>query len=295
VLNTFNSFFSRDKVQVFAKHNSSVLKLSNFIFYKTFCCIYYILSGLINPAQRAFVNLYTVLLQANRLPFRILPEIIKTLITYFANVESWFWFLLRVKNNVNIYLLREKKFPNLHKLWVLYYRETSKYYYELNVRRQDSNEISNFFYSTRISEEDGSVSIRVKYKLILFYYFNKLVLNNYPYFYWTTVRMYNKYGTTDTSVLTSQHIRTQVFFIFLYKMKTFYKSNDQYSFVKLTTKTFKGFNNVLRVLASGSYKFINTREFSVDSIRMPFTQMEKNTYVESLQKYNANIGTKKIY
>lgn len=76
-----------------------VSKLTN-IFFKLF--------------QKQFTKLYSILLQVNLLPLGALTNMFKYILVIFANLELWSDLLSKIKNNSNIYLLRQTKYNFLH-------------------------------------------------------------------------------------------------------------------------------------------------------------------------------------
>jgi len=213
----FSSLNLSRESQLFFK-NKNILKKLNLSIYSAISLLYSILTIFIYPFQRRFINLYTALLQLNRLPFRIIPDLIKIILIYFVDIQSWILFFKRIKNHNNLYITREKNYRYLHRLWCVYFRNASIYYSELNIKRLKSKTISNFFYMTRQKNKFTKKVTKSKYKYILFYYINKIALTNYPYFYWTYMFSYNRYNYNTKDTDTSQNKKTHIFFI-LYNKK----------------------------------------------------------------------------
>jgi len=136
-------------------------------------------------------------------------------------MDMWILFFKRIKNSTNLYIIRESQYPVMHRLWSLYFRNEHKYFYELNIKRVLGNEISNFYYATRLN--NVTTKKHHRYNLVLMYYFNKIVLNHYPYFYWTYILTYNKYNYNKKASKKSQHIRSHLFFCFIKFLNSFIK------------------------------------------------------------------------
>jgi len=286
VTNKYNfSKNSRAKL-VFSKPNKSVLNTINYYFYSFALLVYKTITLFINPIQRRFVVLYSVLLTLNLLSFQALPKLIQSILIYICNLESWAFIFKRVSNYINIYLIRERKYPITHRLWVLYYREKNKYYYELNVKKQFHNEISNFFYLTRIhiKVQNSLVPTGIPHNLYLLYYFNKVCLTNYPYLYWTYDLVYNKYGQNPANSSDSAHLRTHLFFLFFEKTKIFWQSQKKISFTKLTFDTFRGVNFFfLFLLKYKKLTPVKKRKLSKKIVKHPKEKSEHNFYLKNLE------------
>jgi hypothetical protein len=155
------------------------------------------------------------------------------------------------------------------------------YYPELNIKRSHSNTISNFFYKTRVVDKITNKTIKNKYKVVLFYYINKLVMQQYPYFYWTYIFVYNKYNYSKNAVNTSQHVRTQIFFIFLRKLNQFTKNVKKISFVKLNLYTFQGLKKtIIKIGLLKKYSFVLKHKQKTDTIL--------NKYEDSVKLFDKN-------
>lgn len=286
MLNNFSFFGSGLNVSKTNSSNKNILKKSNYIFYQSAFFFYKIISIFIQPFQRKFINVYTTYLQTNRLPLRIVPKSVQKLLVYIVDINSWILFFKRIKNNVNIYIMREKKHSLLHRLWCLYFRNDAYYYYELNVKKKFSKEIANFYYLTRITDTHGNMLLDKKHKYILFYFLNKVVINNYPYFYWTYVFVYNKYQYNNKAVNTSQHIRSNFFFFFVRAVKIFENAHFIRSFSKLTFNTFKGAKTTIKMVGRGYIEFIDRKLFAKDNVLHPTETHVKLFERNYLAKYN---------
>jgi len=95
---------------VFIKSNRKILKIKEYIFYKTMFIFYKIFNLSTNKFKQYFTKTYTILLHTNRLSFNILPGIIKYFIIHMSNLEHWTQFFRRIKNTHNLYVIREKKY-----------------------------------------------------------------------------------------------------------------------------------------------------------------------------------------
>jgi len=268
-------------------HNSMwslnhILKTFNYIRYKSLNIFYVICSVFIAPFQRKFINMYSAYLHANRLPFRILSKNTQSLLIYISNIDSWILFFKRIKNHANLYIIREAKYPFVHRFWTLYFREQCKYFYELNIHKQNSKLISNFYYYTRINNTD--LKSRIRHKLIFFYYIDKIALNHYPYFYWTYATTYNKYFYHKNALKNSQHMRSKLLF-FIARAILATKQN-KISFHKLTFRTFKGTVNALRYISIYKPKFVVKRAVAKDNIFHPIEHRVHIPFKQSFQIYN---------
>ncbi len=234
--------------------NKNILVTYNKFIYNIIFLIYRFFKIFIYPFQRAFITFYTVQLQLNRLPFRILPPSIQSLLIYFASIDLWILFFKRIKNNINLYIIREKKYPFIHRIWCIFFRNETIYYNELNIKLCRNKYISNFFYKTRPRNKLTKKIQKRRYNSLLFYYVNKLVFNSYPYFYWTYFYAYNKYNYNANASTKSQHIRTHIFFFFLNTGLSFKETSNAKSFVKLNFFTFKGIKKTLHYINSTNFK-----------------------------------------
>lgn len=214
------------------------------LLYKLVFTIYNSLTVFIYPFQRKFINMYTVNLQLNRLPFRTIPNVIKYILIYFVDISSWILFFKRIKNNTNLYIIREKGHSRLHRFWCVFFRNKAIYYSELNIKRRESEKIANFFYKSRIVNKRTKKISGRKYNVIVFYYLNKIVLVNYPYFYWTYFFAYDSYNYNSKASAESQHARLHVFFFFLNEANN-YDPKKEKSFIKFDFYTFKGIKKTM--------------------------------------------------
>lgn len=276
-----------DKKKPFYKPNSAILKVHNYVFYQILFVFYKFIKLFIYPFQRIFITTYTVLLHLNLLPFNFLINSAQRLFIYICDIELWCLIFKRIKNHINVYIIREQKHPITHRFWVLYYREENKYYYELNVKNQSNDEISNFFYSTRIGVKKNSApkDLFKPHNSFFLYYFNKLCLSNHPYFYWTYDLVYNKYGLNPLNSDESSHVRTHLMFLFFKKLQDFVRSKNKRSFVKATFKTFRGVKNYfLFVKKRKKVTFVKKRPLSKQKVKYPIEGVEKHFFITKLKK-----------
>jgi len=148
-----------------------------------------------------------------------------------------------------------------------FFRERSVYYSELNIKRSQSNSISNFFYKTRFWKKGAKVISSRRYKNIIFYYINKLALTNYPYLYWTYYFNYNRYQYNKDASFTSVHVRTHILFIFINEHHKFTFSERPSSFIKFNFYTFKGLKKIFRNLTTlKKYNKVFTKKQAKDKI-----------------------------
>lgn len=231
-----------------------------------------LLSIVITPVQKTCITVYTVLLQLNRLEFRILPKIVQHVMTLLLDVSQWDLFTSHIKHNIVIYNIREAKQSFLNRIWVVYYRNKTKYYYELNVNRQFDTEISNFFYKSRLNNN-------TRYNVILYYYFNKLSVLNYPYFYWNYIPVYFNYKFSAHPTNNSQHLRFYLFILFVNCVKTLNGLQRKVSFNKLAINTLKGYRFVFNIFRNAS---------KINFITPITSQLEMMHTPQKFQRNNAN-------
>ncbi len=214
--------------------------------------------------QNTLTNLYSSKLQLNRLPFRILPNTVKQFFINFVSLENWINFFKRVKNDKNVYILREKKNPLTHKIWCVFYKNKTANFNELNVRCKHNKNVSNLYYHISLN---GLSTFRV----IIFYYFNKVSLTNYPYFYWSYYNLYNNYKLNNKS----QNNRTVMFYIYINSIKNYINNNTNVHFIKTSLNTFKGVRATLKYTENVSLiKIIATIKTLQDDIRTTTIQQQ---------------------
>lgn len=272
-------------------YNKNILKPINQFIYYCSLLFYKLNSVLTYPFQRFFINVYTVLLQTNRLPFRIIPQSIKFILVYFVDIESWILFFKRITNKTNLYVIRIKKYPVLHRLWCIYFRNKSIYHSELNIKRAYSEDISNFYYNTRIVDKfDLPVPLK-NTTLLLYFYLNKVSLTNYPYLYHTYWYAYNKYQYHKKPTNASQHLRTHLFFLMLELVYKFKRQNFTHSFIKLDFFTFRGISQTVRYIAfakevrlAPQIQIKNTRILT--PLEEKLTLLEKNIYKKYINTFH---------
>lgn len=275
MLNYISRTLNNYKSHKLRNDDNSVYSFNHFIFNAT-KLLYTISSIFIVPFQKKFINVYSALLQANRLSFSALPISIKNVLIFFVSYELWVYFLIRIKNNRNLYYLRKNDFKFIHNSWVLHYKDNFEYYPELNSKCSLNLKISNFFYKTRIHSK------KEKYKPIVFYFFNKIVFNKYPYFYWTCVSSFWKHFYSSDVSTNSQHVRTPLFFMFL-KLSRFALIAD-ISYVKNTMSTFKGAANIFTSDMS-RLKFLSKEKLKKSVNLLGFENFQLYSYVTNLNKY----------
>ncbi len=242
MLKSFFFFKRSTKLSPTFLTNRTILKPLNNLIYKLVFIIYTLLSVFVFPFQRWFINFYTVELQTDRLPFRKLPDVFKVILFYFVDIDSWILFFKRIKNSSNLYVIRERYYPTLHRFWCIFFRNKTIYYYELNIKRAKSNKISNFYYKTRFFHKYTKKLTTRKFKVILFYYINKIAFHHYPYLYGTYFFAYNKYQYLKHGVTTSHHVRTHLLFLFVKIFTSFTNKHKikKRSFTKFSFSSFKG-------------------------------------------------------
>jgi len=226
--------------------NRSILRPSSYITYIIFYWVNFFMKYLLSWIWNLFFYLYRVEIGTNRFVFHKVLNSFKLLFVFFAPID--------LRNNAanrlimfpNVYVYRERFFPRIHRLWVLFYRSQSGCHDELNVNARYQPAIDNFYYRTRIQHKQ---TVRIygrskKYRLnpVVFYFFNKIALVNYPNYYWTYNTMYNRYSKKKKS----SHIRTHLFFMFLEFLFTFLNETSKRSFIKTSFFTFKGFWNLMQ-------------------------------------------------
>jgi len=90
---------------------------------------------------------------------------------------------------------------------------------------------------------------------------------------------YNKYGLRPTSVQTSHHIRTHLFFLFIQNVKIFLQKKKNVSFIKLTVDTFKGAHNTfLFIFSRIAPEFVKKRKISTVKNKLAIEDNTKILY-----------------
>jgi hypothetical protein len=106
---------------------------------------------------------------------------------------------------------------------------------------------------------------------------------------------YNKYGLRPTSVQTSHHIRTHLFFLFIQNIKIFFKKKKKVSFIKLTVDTFKGVHNTfLFVFSRIAPEFVKKRKISTAKNKLAIEDNTKILYKSIFVKLVYFYGAEKI-
>lgn len=204
----------------------------------------------------------------------------KNIFIIHADLETWNDFLLKIKSNSNIYHLRQHKYKILHNYWVLKYKNTLKLTNDLNFNNTNSSEISNFYFN--ISAKN------FKHRYIMFYYFNKLVFIEYPYFYWVNKSLYTNSQVLTKKNTTSKNMKIQLFFMYIHVNKLFVDNSTE-SFVKLKFNTFKGASTFFNNLKHNYYYFniskINIKKALNDSMYINAFK-SVNTQLVVTHKYN---------
>jgi hypothetical protein len=203
--------------------------------------IFYSIIKLFSKAfHNKFATLYVVFLQNDRLSYKNLSKTIKQFFIYTVTLELWTSFYKKIKNNNNTYIFREKKKLSIYKIFCLFYKNKIIYYNELNVKRKLPKTIANFYNDIKIHNAPNKTL-----NLILFYYFNKIVLTNYPYFYWTNFNVYSNYGKFSENNK-SRNNRSVLFFMYISFIKKFYKLTHKLSFIKTSLNSFRGIKNIFK-------------------------------------------------
>jgi hypothetical protein len=278
--------------------SAKIFKKTNKIYYVFININYKLASFFFKRLQQHFLNLYSVLLQSTSIPFGMLTNAFKTTLILFISFELWNNFLTKIKNGSNIYLIRKNTHKFLHNFWVVNYKDKFNYNVELNLKHAPSTEISNFYFSTALSNAN----------VILFYFFNKLVFNKYPYFYWV-----HKTLTENETIAKSQNIKTKLFFMYINVNKKFCNDSSN-SFFKLNLNTFKGASNFFTLLAKKinhlNIKFIKNFKITINPVvtnvsnqlvnykkydnLINFTNLSTYKYLNIILN-NANTFSSKIY
>ena len=286
MLRNINNLFFSYKTDKFS-FKKTTLKSKNATISKLFIYFYKSSMFVFQPFKSVCINIYTVFLQSDRLNIKILPNIFQKFIIIFSNQENLSYFFYK-SSEKNIKYLRKNNFKYLNKLWTLYFYENLNFYNELNLNRSSNSEISNFFYKT-------NNIIPNQKKFILFYFFNKIVFNQYPYFYWIYVNSNINLNKTLETKNDSQHLRTQLIFIFVEFFNNFDRTNVSY--LKLSLTTFKSISNFLITNKSKLNFFLNkninnstisTKNVKVDDLLNYFTLFEN---LNTKKHKNADIYT----
>lgn len=248
------------------------------------------------PIKEQFVRTFSILLYTNRLPFRILPNILKLFLIYVGTVDEWFHIFLRVKHNKNLFILRQRSKKKLYNFWSIYYRDVKRYFYELNIWVAYNNEISNFFFLTRVWKpnekklyDSGKLKYNklthIAYKNILYYYLNKTALANYPYTYWAYLYPYERFGADPYSSPYSHHMRAYLFVLFFWKLKRASLKNKKKSFVRMSIDSNAGLARHFQFFYKKTKLIITKKKkLKKDLIRTPVKIKIKAKSINMLQK-----------
>lgn len=231
-----------------------IKKITNYLHYVCIAFVVKFLGISFQTLQIRLTQIYCILLQTNKLTLELFPNFIKNIFIWSLNYNDVAPFFNKIKNYKQLYNIRQHSYNSIHNFWVIKSGKTIKYYNELNCKKVMDVEIANFFYNINAKQ--------IKYNLVIFYFFNKLVLTKSPYFYW---RYVNNYTNNITNSNKSRHMREVLFFIYINTL-TSYDYLTSKSFVKTTFNTFKGVSNFFK---------LDTRsiDFYVESVQK--TQMFK--------------------
>lgn len=278
MLNNLFSFTASSRTnssKIFAFNKNSIYLYNLLLF------VYSLAKFLIIPFQRTFINTYSARLQLNRLPFRSIPNALKHFLIFLASTELWILFFKRIKNKNNLYILREKKKPLVYRFWCVFYKIQAVDFNELNVKCKFNKKTTNVYNLFKVKNSD-----LICFNLIVFYYVNKVVLLNYPYYYWAYMHVYNKYEYSSTATKQSRNNREVIMFLCINAIKTFFVKNST-SFIKTTLTTFKGVRNTLKNIEKvSSIDVIKSTKILHDSIKQPLIASESLFERNFLKNYN---------
>ena len=252
-------------------NSSRTIKLNtlNNSYYALFTILVKLTVIVIKHIQQNLISVYTVWLQTNRLPFRVLPQILKNWVTWFAWNDEKFNFYSRVKNYNNFIIRRIQNNFYIHVFWTLFFTKKINYFNELNSKKQFEKKISNYYYTTKFQKN-----------LVLTYFLNKVILSKYMYFYGHHYYNFNKFNINETLLGKSVHIRSQIFFILLNKLNLFVSQTTNSSFEKITLNTFKGMHNFFFTLNKKKIYFVDKKRTVLDDIRTKtITHSNNNTFI----------------
>ena len=245
-------------------------------YHYTFISIIYTISSVFTKLfQKTFINLYSIFLQSNLLPFGAITSMFKKILIVFVNFDTWDDFLIKIKNNSNMYLLRQNSYTFLHNFWTIHYANKVKYNNELNIKYATSAEISNFYYNTKFPGN--------KLNVILYYFFNKIIFNRYPYFYWMYNVLYDSKAKIANEGTKSKNIRTQIFFTYFNLVDDFINNYDE-SFAKFNLNTFKGASNFFASMLN-NVKFLIKKSPLNYKINVE-SDLTSNNQILNYKKYN---------
>ena len=235
----------------FNKSYINNLKRFNSIKYTTFLLCIKFVKTITKVFQKYLIIVYTISLQNNRLPFKILPMFVNNFMFFLYTQEEFYHLFARVKQqnyNVKTNNLNSNFFNTF---WILYFSEKIKYKNELNTNKQKNIKIANFYYEISLKNK--------KYKPVMYFFFNKIVFYRYLYFYKNFLRLNNNPDFVESLSSKSQNLKTSLFFILIQNFNIFFKKNKTQSFEKITLSTFKGIQNyfVLTKINKIKYNYLN--------------------------------------
>lgn len=196
--------------------------------------------------------------------------------------DLWILFFKRIKNNNNLYILREKKYPFIHRFWCVFHRTKNINFNELNPKCKFKQKSLNV-YSILSSNTD----YRKDFNVVIFYYINKLALISYPYFYWTYLHLYNKYENTSNVSTQSRSNKEMVFFTSLKSIKEFTLENKNISFVKTSLNSFRGVRTTLKNIENvSSISLLPKLKLLQDDVKEPLIANENLFERDALKNYS---------
>lgn len=258
------------------------LKNTNKIIYNFLLLTYSIFKNTINLFQRFFTTLFGAKLQLNRLPFRSIPESIKKFLVVVVVADSWTLFFKRIKNNNNLYIIREKKNTFVYRFWCIFYKTKIINFSELNAKCKFTQKTTNLYNILNIDD-----TCKTNMNTILFYYLNKLVLTNYPYFYWTYIHLYSKYESLSNSTNQSRSNKEIVVFLVVHNIKQFFNQTKKVTFVKTSLNSFKGVRTTLKNIENlSNFKVVTSLKILQNDEKQPLSSGINLFERDFLKSYN---------